>query len=688
MKGQLAQRPFGSVLSELYRERVNGILTVNRDKYTKAIFVENGSPVFAISNAPEDQLGAILVNEGRLTVEQLGKFTSTNNAPQLAQEIAESGLIAINILNDALQKLITNTILSIFSWKNGQYSFEKKDRARLTSNVKLQQSAPHIILTGVRKIIDESAFSSLFSNINQMLKPVRGINELINDAPLEPMEGYVISRINEPMTIRDAILSLGLSEEQAFRSLYVLCMAGFIELNGGLEQSARPTSRNTGSHQAVPIIQRPVEQTAKPVQQQSIQEEFNEAKFQQEVTRLLSFFATADLYEVLGVTRRASEADIKKSYYKLAKKYHPDRLHKSSSVDLKGDLEKTFAQITEAYEKLSDPEQRKRYDNQIRGKPERSLPPQRPTPPPPPPSQQPQATPPPAPQPIQQPPAQPTPRPIQQSPAPQPPAQQSQAQRPIQQPQAQPIQQPPAQPASRPVTAQPKTQPAAQPAMPRPVAQSPVPTARPAQPITPTTSGSFKTQKAESGAADRVSASAAGPEPKPDKNDKPVDLAGINYTQGKQAFDSRDFARAAYLLREAVSMSPDNKIYRALLVQVLIKNQKWHKEAEDHLNELVKLEPFNIYYHVMLGMIFKEGGMQTRAVSKFKEILTMEPLNRIARRELREMGELGGKAKKNATGGNVESGIVGKFKALPPNIQYAIIGGAVLLIIILLYYQL
>src|SRR4029079_11730603 len=104
MKGQLAQRPFGSILSELYRSRVNGILTVNRDKQTKAIFVENGNPVFAISNSPEDQLGHLLVSEGRLTVEQLGRFTTNNNAPQFAQELAESGLLSTDELNNILQK--------------------------------------------------------------------------------------------------------------------------------------------------------------------------------------------------------------------------------------------------------------------------------------------------------------------------------------------------------------------------------------------------------------------------------------------------------------------------------------------------------------------------------------------------------------------------------------------------------
>ena len=66
--------------------------------------------------------------------------------------------------------------------------------------------------------------------------------------------------------------------------------------------------------------------------------------------------AKRDYYEVLGVGKTASDADIKRAYRRMAMKYHPDK-----NPDDKGAEEK-FKECAEAYEVLSDPEKRKRYD--------------------------------------------------------------------------------------------------------------------------------------------------------------------------------------------------------------------------------------------------------------------------------------------------------------------------------------
>src|SRR5579863_8560649 len=66
--------------------------------------------------------------------------------------------------------------------------------------------------------------------------------------------------------------------------------------------------------------------------------------------------ATRDYYEILGVSRDADEATIKKSFRRLARELHPDvNRHDPNAED-------KFKQAAEAYEVLSDPERRSTYD--------------------------------------------------------------------------------------------------------------------------------------------------------------------------------------------------------------------------------------------------------------------------------------------------------------------------------------
>src|SRR5260370_39903825 len=65
--------------------------------------------------------------------------------------------------------------------------------------------------------------------------------------------------------------------------------------------------------------------------------------------------ADRDFYQILGVSRDASQQDIQRAYRKLARQYHPD-------VNADPAAEERFKDVSEAYDVLSDPQTRSRYD--------------------------------------------------------------------------------------------------------------------------------------------------------------------------------------------------------------------------------------------------------------------------------------------------------------------------------------
>ena len=64
----------------------------------------------------------------------------------------------------------------------------------------------------------------------------------------------------------------------------------------------------------------------------------------------------SDYYEILGITRQATDDDIKRAYRAQARRWHPD----SNSGD--PEAEARFKEVSLAYETLRDPERRRRYD--------------------------------------------------------------------------------------------------------------------------------------------------------------------------------------------------------------------------------------------------------------------------------------------------------------------------------------
>jgi curved DNA-binding protein CbpA len=81
-----------------------------------------------------------------------------------------------------------------------------------------------------------------------------------------------------------------------------------------------------------------------------------------EIDYLTDAMATADYYLLLGIERTARPAEIKKAYYKLAPRYHPDRYFGKELGAYKIKIEQIFAALTKAHDTLRYPKRRASYD--------------------------------------------------------------------------------------------------------------------------------------------------------------------------------------------------------------------------------------------------------------------------------------------------------------------------------------
>jgi len=163
---------------------------------------------------------------------------------------------------------------------------------------------------------------------------------------LGPGEGYLLSRADGTLTVREILRSAPLGEIETMRAIFSLIAVGMLAPPTPAPPIAALDSflKKTGTAGATPTSP--------------------EQKERDDLLARCRSMGEQDYYQVLGVEPTADESTIRHTYYRLARAYHPDRLLKPHLEDIHRELEGMFASITDAYNTLSDPASRSEYDRE------------------------------------------------------------------------------------------------------------------------------------------------------------------------------------------------------------------------------------------------------------------------------------------------------------------------------------
>jgi len=207
--------------------------------------------------------------------------------------------------------------------------------------------------------------------------------------PLNPAEGYIMSRVDGRASAGEICMVSPMGEDVTLRALFGLALAGILEMPEGSAEipppagppaaPAAPPARHAAAgapRAAAPtrvakpaspgVPPRPGMRSAAPPttprRVTSITERVRPATtpdLEAEMLQRFERLRAQDLYEVLGIAPAAAATEIRRAYYALAKRFHPDKFTRE---EMKTKAEKVFAHITEAYSTLTGGESRRRYD--------------------------------------------------------------------------------------------------------------------------------------------------------------------------------------------------------------------------------------------------------------------------------------------------------------------------------------
>jgi DnaJ-domain-containing protein 1 len=343
MNGQLSEQPLAELIREISAKSLGGRLRLEHDRVHVVVYFDNGNIGYAASNLRTLRLREYLRKSDLVSEDKLD-----DRMPdlELLKRLCANNLVSAAAAEQVQTKQVADVLRVALLWTDGAWEFES--RSRLEEQLKFDLNIDTLLLEAARRLPADFV-ASRFSNRTEVITP---LPEPPVNNNLLPAEMFLLSRLDQPTSLRELIAVSGLGEKETLQLVYSLALVGVVQRqhwNTVLrDQKPGPPPRPVAPAVAPP--EPPVER---------------EQPREIDLTDVESFLARVKNaqthYEVLDVNREVSAESLKKIYYQLARNYHPDRFRKSHAP-LVTRLEAAFARIKQAYDMLRDDNLRANYN--------------------------------------------------------------------------------------------------------------------------------------------------------------------------------------------------------------------------------------------------------------------------------------------------------------------------------------
>ncbi|HWT01402.1 MAG TPA: DUF4388 domain-containing protein [Pyrinomonadaceae bacterium] len=371
MAGQLQKNPLAELIREISSESLSGAVRLARERAKAVVYFDAGALVYAASNLRTFRFAECARRWNLLTEAQLAGLGANTSDLEAGAALVASGALSREALDALTARQVSELLCHALLWTDGHWDFDP--RVRLAGEARAGVSVKSLMVESARRLPPHFVAGRLH-NEKEMLRPE---TELPEDINLLPAEAFVLSRVDAPLSVRDLVIVCGLPEEETLRAAYTLALGGFLRRERWPQaltdeeksrahalESAQPKLAQPAAPEAETKAEAKIETKAAPPPQAPAPEEKRPEEVRPEELFDRLNLAT-NYYQMLGVVRSASAADIKRAYYGLAKRFHPDRFRREADEALLSRIESGFTQIAQAYETLKDSSSRATYDSKL-----------------------------------------------------------------------------------------------------------------------------------------------------------------------------------------------------------------------------------------------------------------------------------------------------------------------------------
>lgn len=373
--GNLHEHSLAELLLETTESKLTGSFRLTKDKEKIIIYLNEGEVIYAVSNARLHRLFELLLREKKIYKGQLVKIENFVNDIELGKSLIEQLYITQEELDDYFQKQVEGIVRYSLTLNEGFWTFDPLIRIRDGINFRIDI---HGMLLDFARSLSPEDVSVRFD----LEKEAFGLNlKIPENLSLQTQEGFILSRFERTLLgINDLQTISGLPDKVTMQILYNLWLGGFIFRENWDSPFSDEYKANTLlTKVAVKKVEEVPEQvedktlaevleehekTNETEEVEVIEEELDDQTLLENYLKMIE--TSSNFYEALGLTPEANQSDIKKMYFKFAKKYHPDLFHSQTENNLNQQIQSAFSKVAQAYDTLKNAESRQVYDFKMR----------------------------------------------------------------------------------------------------------------------------------------------------------------------------------------------------------------------------------------------------------------------------------------------------------------------------------
>ncbi len=371
MAGQLQRHPLTELVREISAAELSGALRLTRERARTVIYFDAGEIIYAASNLRAYRLSESVRRWNILSEHQLAGVQEKTSDLEVGAALIETGALNRDKLEALMSRQVSELLCHLLLWTEGDWEFDP--RVRLAEDVRVTIKAEKLLMESARRLPVEFV-AGRFTNKSEKLFPESQATDELN---LLPTEAFVLTRVDAALSINELLTVGGLPEAETLHIIYTLALGGFLRRENWPQALSAQEIARARAVKAIPAKAAPAKQ-ALPVEAESnstpkspavTQATSEVEELRDEQSEIEALFAkirsTTDYYQTLGVRRSANTGDIKRAYYALAKRFHPDRFRRGAEAAQLTRIESAFAQIAQAYETLKSNQSRAVYDSKL-----------------------------------------------------------------------------------------------------------------------------------------------------------------------------------------------------------------------------------------------------------------------------------------------------------------------------------